>query len=175
MTNKKQPINYLPLNILSRYELFLVLSDKKPSCSVEIKDDKKSYHFKIQQFLKNHKAYFAVDTENPALYFVSKIKENAFGLQKIWNLEGEEIEIKKGLLLGYPKEAAKAYAKYSKSPDRSKYLSLCIDPYGGYMIRAGYKVEDTKISQSWRQFIEKENPKLVEWLDNKINPLLKKL
>lgn len=174
MTNTKHQVNYLPINILNRYELFLVLFDKKPSATITLDKDIDKHRGRLEAFLTKNNIYYTIDSENKNLYFVSKNKDNAFALKRLWNKDTEETEVEKGLLLGYPKQAVITFAKYSKSGDRSKYLSLCTNPYGGYMIRVGFEAEDTKVSAQWRNFVEKENPKLLLWLDNKIKPLLKK-
>jgi hypothetical protein len=124
--------------------------------------------------LTKNNLFFTVDVEDKNLYFVSKSKGFADKLGRIWNNEDGESTKIKGELLGYPAEAVEDFVKYAHNPERGKWLALCDDPYGGYILRRDHKDEDSEVSRKWRKFVEENNPVLVKWLDKKIKPHLGK-
>ena len=168
-------VNYLPVNILNRYELFLVQNDKKPSCVVSLGADKPNYHKKLVRFTENNGLFIEVDENDKTLYFVSKNWEHVKELKEIWNDNGDKEKlIRKGELLGYPMKAVEAFAKYANNKERAKYLALCDSPYGGYILRVNHRTEDSRISKKWREFVKKTNPRLLQWVDKKIELHLQK-
>lgn len=153
----------------------MVQNDKKPSCTVSLNADKPNYHKKIVRFAKNSGLFLEVDKKDKTLYFVSKNVEYVKELKKIWDDKGDEERlIRKGELLGYPIEAVRVFAKKAYDKERSKYLALCDDPYGGYILRKDHRNEDSKVSKKWRDFVMETNPKLLQWVDKKIKPQLQK-
>lgn len=165
----------MPVNILNRYELFLVQNDKKPSCVVSLGADKPNYHKKLVRFTENNGLFAEGDENDKTLYFVSKNKEHVKELKEIWNDNGDKEKlIRKGELLGYPMKAVEAFAKYANNKERAKYLALCDSPYGGYILRVNHRTEDSMISKEWREFVKNTNPQLLQWVDKKIELHLQK-
>lgn len=185
MNNQKtKNINYLPLNIQSRIELYLTLNGLKPASVITIRDNKEKNLRRVRNFLRGNHLYFSVDKKDSLQYFASLDRLTTKTICSIWNKDSEKSEIKKGNLLGYPTKAVILFVKYSRSVDRPKFLTGIYDkdfprstldywPYIGYIVRKGYEAEDSVIAKKWSDFIKQNNPVLARWYEKRIKNAIK--
>lgn len=182
MTSKA--INYLPLNLQSRVDLFLTQNGLKSNSAIILR--KPSCHFKLESYLIKNNLSYSIDSRDSQLYFVSKNQADVNLLKSIWHQKDIESEVQKGLLLGYPNKAVSAFAKYKDHPERGKYLSGTLSsdfpksqlnywPYIGYVLRKGHEIEDSLIAQKWAQFIRQNNPTLAIWYEKEMGRILLKI
>lgn len=173
---------YLPLNIQSRVELWLTYSGIK-QCSLILA--RKSKGTKIFSWLKEAKLSFSINPKDKNQIFISTDQNVVKKLAVIWQENSQTAEYKKGLLLGYPINAVKAFSTYSSHPKRQKYLTSIAEatfpktqinyyPYISYTVRRGKEIEDSQVAQKWSECIRKEVPKLAYWYEKAIIDSLQK-
>lgn len=174
--NLSSSISYLPLNIQSRVELWLTYRKLKP-CSLLL--TRKPKDRKVINWLNEAGLSFYKDRKDTSQIFVSTNKNLAKKLADIWQDESSEAEYQKGILLGYPTQAVKAFSVYARDPNRKKYLTSILEtdfpkaqinyfPYLSYIVRRDKISEDSKKAQQWSECIRKEIPKLACWYEKAI-------
>lgn len=177
-------ILYLPFNIQSRVELWLVFKDLKPASLIIVRGHKIKNQ-NIFNWLKNANLNFIVNPKKHNQIFVSKNQETCQILQKIWEVNTPEAEYQKGVLLGYPEKTAKAFSLYSQHPNRKNYLTNINDPnfpknqifhypYITYTLRKNHEIEDSQTAKRWSDCIHKDLPKLASWYKSAITKSLLK-
>lgn len=185
---------YLPLDLGEKVLLWLAYKELKPVSEITVirrhcnNNRNNSKIKKVKKWIKDAGMFYTNDGKNITSWHVSKDKSKTVISAKILHRFDYESECQSGILLGYPKESAEAYAfnrNVKLGEDQIpmiwpglKYIDPSLKdknytPYIFYAIRADKLIEAGKTAQLWANTIRKETPLLAKWFE-KLENLRKK-
>ena len=182
---------YLPLDVHEKVLLWLTHRGLKPVSEITVDrrnysqlrkgifksshDDKGPKIEKIRKWINDADLFYAVEDNYSTSWHVGKDKEKVILSSKIIRQFDYENEYNSGILFGFPKSSATAYAKNRVKEDsvaivwpgqmsshpylKSRYYL----PYIFYAIRADRIKTDSVPAKLWADTIRKEIPRLASW------------
>lgn len=198
--NLAKRLLYLPIDIHEKVLLWLAYRGLKPVSEITVERrgnimsllrrgirrvSTYSYNSpkikRIRKWIRDAGLFRATQPKYETSWHVGKDKDKVIESAKILRMFDYENEVKSGLLLGYPEESAKAYARnrgkseeevmkemigtgslvYEDSYLKDKYFT----PYIFYNMPRNRVVEDSKVAQKWADTIREEVPILAKWFE----------
>lgn len=135
---------------------------------------------RIRKWIRDAGLSIAIEPKFNTSWHIGKDRDKVSLSVKIIHKLDYDNEVKTGLLLGFPKESVKGYAKDRVAKSEKEMIPMiwpgdkCNDPYLKnkyytpyvfYAIRKDCVVEDSKIAQIWADTIRKEVPLLAKWFE----------
>ncbi len=191
---------YLPLDIQEKVLLWLAYRGLKPVSEITVERRGNimsllrrgvkivsTYNYnspkikRVRKWVRDAGLFRYAEHGHHTSWHVGKDKNNVVESTKILHKFDYENEVKSGLLLGYPEESAKAYARnrgkseneamkemvgtgslvYKDPYLKDKYYT----PYLFYNMPKNRVVEDSKVAQKWADAIREEVPTLAKWFE----------
>jgi hypothetical protein len=181
---------YLPLDLREKVLLWLAYRELKPVSELTVirrhrKNNENNLKIKkVKKWIKDAGLFYTNDGKNLTSGHVSKDKNKAILSAKIIHKFDYQSECQSGILFGFPKGSAEAYAfnrniKIGEDqitviwPGLMSYHPYLKDkdwmPYIFYAIRGDRIEKDSEVAKLWAETIRKETPILAKWFEKAEN------
>lgn len=166
------------------FRRFLREKELKTNKPVSNNDSNNQKIRRIRKWVKDAGLSIATESKNDTSWHVGKDKDKVILSAKVLHCFDYKNEYKSGILLGYPEESVKAYArnrilklgenqtsmvwpgmKFFHPFLKDKYYTQ----YLFYALRADRVKEDSQVAKSWADTIRKEVPILAKWFEKSIS------
>lgn len=184
---------YLPLDLHEKVLLWLAYKGLKPVSEITVKrrhkDNKHSSAERINKWIKDANLYKTPETPGSISWHVGKNKDKVRQSAKIIRKFDIKNEYQSGLLFGYPKHSAKAYAINRNLKLGQNHIKVILPgstfviaeirnkfyaPYIFYGISEEYAKKDILVAKRWAECIKNDVPVLAKWFENNAQKQIKK-
>lgn len=192
---------YLPLDIHEKVLLWLAYRGLKPVSEITVtrrnialfrrlirqgKKIKSTYDSnspktkRVRKWIRDANLFYATEPGYPIAWHIGRNNSKVRRSARLLHRFDYKSEYQSGILFGFPKESAKAYAHNRITKDEKKLIPM-VSPfraeqsflknkyyksYAFYAIRADRVEDESRVAKLWADTIRKEIPLLAKWFEN---------